>query len=373
MSNNVVPFVGGRPPAVFQNRASTMNAAAQAGVQASFAVIGYKGKNWRIKYRGEETVLLDAQRRPVPELDCIIVGVSPSISKQFYEKQFVDGSDAAPDCFSVDGITPDASSPKKQCSTCGVCPQNAWGSKITDAGKKGKACQDSRRLAIVPLADPENEVLGGPMLLRIPPMSLNNLANYAKFLDTKGAGLECVATRLSFDFNEAYPRIMFEATGWLDDQQALLVVGADGQGGVCADPLIKRMLQEAVEETTHDPAAAAAQEPADALSAGGPAAVMRARAAEAVAAVQSVQAQPPAPAPEPTPAPTPAPAAEPVVQAAPAKPINPFAVAAAATAQAATVSAPAAAPAPVQPPVVVAAAPTDMQSAIDALLDMPAA
>jgi hypothetical protein len=352
--SNIVPFTGGRPPAVFQNRVSTMTAAAQAGVQASFAVIGYKGKNWRIKYHGEETVLMDGQRRPVPDLDVVIVGVSPSISKQFYEKKFTDGSDEAPDCFSVDGVAPDASSPKKQCSTCGVCPKNAWGSRITDDGKKGKACQDSRRMAIVPLADPENEVCGGPMLLRIPPMSLNNLANYAKFVEMKGAGLECVATRLKFDVEMAYPRIQFEALGWLNDEQALLVVGSDGKSGVCADPLIDRMLIDAVSEVTHDPASASAQEQLDALAAPPPAAV-QARVVAQQPVLPHVEVAQPAP----------------VTQAAPparAKPVNPFSVVApAAGAMAAVAVAPT--PAPTAP--VVEAAPSDMESAIDALLTMP--
>lgn len=368
--SNIVPFVGGRPPAVFQNRVSTMTAAAQAGVQASFAVVAYKGKNWRLKYHGEETVLMDDQRRPVPDLDVVIVGVSPSISKQFYEKKFTEGSDEAPDCFSVDGIAPDPSSPKKQCATCGVCPKNAWGSRITDDGKKGKACQDSRRLAIVPLADPMNEVCGGPMLLRIPPMSLNNLANYAKFVEMKGAGLECVATRLKFDVDMAYPRIQFEALGWLDDAQAALVVGPDGKSGICADPLIDRMLVDAVSEATHDPASAPAQEQTDALAGPAPAAVQARVEAAAVAPAQpewpgpSV-GQPVAAAPAPAPAAT-----------TKAKPVNPFTAPAAAPVAATVATAAAPAPVPVAAPVapvaqVVEEAPSDMQSAIDALLALP--
>jgi hypothetical protein len=73
-------------------------------------------------------------------------------------------------------------------------------------------------------------------------MSLNNLANYADLLQRKDASFEVVATRLGFDYDVAYPRITFEAIGWLSPEQLALVLGPDGNGGVCADPLIERML-----------------------------------------------------------------------------------------------------------------------------------
>lgn len=355
----VVSFQGGRPPALFSQRKSSLNAAAQANIQASFGVIGYKGRNWRVKFRGEETLLKDDRGVPVPNLDVIIVGVAAGISKQYYEKKFSEGDDAAPDCFSVNGVAPDASSPRKQCSTCAVCPKNQWGSRITEAGKKAKACQDSRRLAVVPLGDPENETYGGPMLLRIPPTSLSNLANYAGMLERKGASLEFVGTRLGFNYDVAYPQITFDATGWLDDEQARMVVGADGAGGIMADPVIERMLEEAVVEVSHDPVAAA---PADPLAQGAPAAAFRPVAAAPVQAApeppvqeQVVQEQPAEPAPSKRRA-SPFQAASTPVDPPPAPTAAPK---------------PVAKPAPVAATTVVAQAPNDLQAAIDDLLSAP--
>jgi hypothetical protein len=200
-----------------------MNAAAKAGLTPSFAVIGYKGRNWRLKHAGEEELLKEPNGAPVATLDVIIVGIATAISKIFYEKRYAEGDDQAPDCWSTDGIKPDAAAPKKQNTLCGNCPQSQWGSRITDAGKKAKNCQDSRRLVVVPADDVENEGYGGPMLLRLPPMSLGNLAAYTRELDKYGAQPYAVRTVLGFNYDVSYPEITFQTTGWLDDDTAAQV------------------------------------------------------------------------------------------------------------------------------------------------------
>lgn len=382
--NSIVPLRPGMVPAAFQSFANApdMAAAAQAGLQASFGVIGFKGRNWRLKYRGEEILVKDERGVPVPSLDVVIVGVSPNISKQWYDKKFTEGDDAAPDCFSVNGVHPDPASPKKQCESCAVCPQNIWGSRITDAGKKGKNCQDSRRVAVVPVADIVNADFGGAMMLRLPPTSLSGFASFNKELARFGAQPYMVNTQLGFDYDVAYPLITFKAVGWLDEAQAEMCKEA------LADPQIARMLEEEVAEAKHDPASA---EPS-ALAGGAPPAafaqaqvdeaqaravaemerlkvqaVVDARAkADALAELQATAAaEAAAMAKAAKAAETPAPAAAP-------RKASPFA-----TAGASTPAPAAAAPAPVQAaaePVhaptatVVQQAPTDMEAAIDALL-----
>lgn len=366
--NALVPLTGGAPPALMSAAGSMLNQAAQANVQASFATVGYKGRNWRLRYRGEDELvtvtLTDGQKLPAMSLDCVIIGVASGISKQFYGKRFAEGDNEAPDCFSADGVKPDASAPKKQCATCAVCPQNAWGSRITEAGKKAKACQDNRRIAVVPLMDIENEGFGGPMMLRIPPMSLNNFASYGAYLTRMNAGMEFVGTRLSFNPDVAYPEIRFEALGYLTNDQAVQVVGADGRSGVRADPLIERMLNEAVEEVTHDPA-----QPADAPLVGTPPAVAQAAPQPAPAAEAPPVAVTPAPVQQAAPAP--------VAAAAPPKRRSAFSQAGAApvgTAPAVVQAAPAAAPAatPQVAPVAPPAAPAGLESVLDDLLNAPA-
>lgn len=364
--NALAPIEAGRPPSVFAKRRSTLNAFAQQGVQASFAVLSYKGRNWRLKYRGEEALLKDDRGQPAMSLDVIIVGVSGAVSKIYYEGKYVEGSDDAPDCYSLDGVMPDPGAAKKQCETCAVCPHNQWGSRITEAGKKGKACQDSRRIAVVPLGDPMNESFGGPMLLRIPPMSLNMLASYASMLERKGASIEAVATRLGFDFDVAYPKLKFEAIDWLTEEQAVMVVGEDGNSGICGDPQVDRMLHDVVSA----PEAIAPAQP-DPLAKGGPAKVMAGRTNGATngatngvltGAAQSepklatsVQAQPQPQSP---------PTRQPAFNTAPANPAPPPAEVVAQQPTPAEV----AAQQQTQPPAKVEQAPPSLQEAIDSLL-----
>ena len=283
MTNAVaLPLRAGGAPSIFQSRNNLpdMNAAAQQGINASFAVIGFKGRNWRIKHAGEEELLMDARGVPMATLDVVIVGISQAVSKQWYGKAYSEGDDGAPDCFSTDGIAPDPTSPKIQGSLCATCPMNVYGSKMSDNGKKSKACQDARRLAVLPTGDLENAAYGGPMLLRLPPMSLSGLARYSHDLARFSAQPFMVRTELGFDYDVAYPLITFKAGGWLDDEQATAVAAA------LDNPLIGRILETGA-------SAPAAAGPASPLATGGPAKGF---------------GTPPAPAPAPAPAPRPAPA-----------------------------------------------------------------
>lgn len=224
MSNAMVP-------ASFQGQVSTKFAQAQAGndlaggVQAGFGVIGYKGKVWSIRYRGQEIQLLrDDGDGPRNSIEVVIIKSSNHLSKVWYEKGYQEGSNAAPDCFSTNGLTPDPQSAKRQSNTCANCPQNVWGSKVTDAGKKGKACADSKRLAIVPISDLENDTYGGPMLLRVPAASLGDLAQYGTKMHNLGYPYYAIATRISFNPQESYPKFQFAAIRPLSDDEADIIL-----------------------------------------------------------------------------------------------------------------------------------------------------
>jgi hypothetical protein len=349
MANSLVPLTGAIPQRFMGRKPSGMLQAAKAGIQPSFGVVGYKGRNWWLKWQGENLLLKDPQTgAPNQSLDVVIVGVSEAISKIYYSKPYVEGDDAAPDCASTRGITPDVGVPHKQSDVCATCRHAQWGSRITDAGKKAKVCQDSRRIAVVPLTDIINEAFGGPMLLRIPATSMQNLSKYSDFLATKGVDMPWVATRLSFDYSVAYPKLTFEALGYLDDGQL-----ADSDE-TAHHPLIGQLFDTT---DTDDIEPQATDEPRGLHVVGG----------------TPEPAEPPGEAPPPPPeeeeeveeeAPPPPPAA--------AKPVNPFQAAtkAAGAAQAAPAAKPAArraasTPAPTQ-------APPDLLTAIDELLVQPA-
>ena len=243
MANSLTPLDRGRPSSLarFRQNSGLLNNARQ-GLAPSFAVVTYKGRNFRIKFRSEEHIIRDDRGRAATFIDTVIVGVSPNISRQYFPDAYVEGASEGPACYSTDGKVPDQGVPARQNPVCSTCKWSQWGSRVTDGGKRAKACQETRRLAVVPLANIDNELMGGPMLLRIPPMSLGNLSNYSDFLASKGASFETVATRIGFDENVAYPRLTFETLDWLDDDQQLAVTGEHGDSGMCAHPLIERML-----------------------------------------------------------------------------------------------------------------------------------
>lgn len=192
-----------------------------AGVSSGFGVISFRGKVWRIKYRGEERDLMRPDGDgPAHSIEVVIVRASTIVSKIFYKEGYKEGSTESPDCFSTNGQTPDAASKNKQANTCAACPMNAWGSRITPAGKPGKACSDSKRVVVVPLNDIANEVFGGPMLLRVPAASLQDAASYATTLGQLGYPIEAVGTRIAFDTKEAYPKLLFSAIRPLTDAEA---------------------------------------------------------------------------------------------------------------------------------------------------------
>jgi hypothetical protein len=278
-----------------------------AGISASYAIMGYKGKVWSTRYRGEErTLLREDGDGPRGSIEVVVLKANAHLSKIFYENGYQEGSSAPPDCFSNNGVSPDPSAAKKQANTCATCPRNAWGSRITPAGKNGKACSDSKRIAIAPLGDIANDALGGPMLLRVPAASLNELAAYGMKMQQMGYPYNSVGTRISFDPKEAYPKFVFTAIRPLSDAEAELVLA------MASSPQVARVLAEADIST---PPAAPLPPPESVFEQ--PPAPKPAPAPQAVAAPAPVA--PPAPEPEPAPvkraykkqAAAPAPAPEP--------------------------------------------------------------
>lgn len=223
MSSELIPQNFGQVSTKFQNVPAEDDLS--SGIQSSFGLIGYKGKVWSTRYRGEEMQLMrEDGDGPKSSIEVVILKASKSISKIWYEAGYVEGSSAAPDCFSNNGVTPDPTSAKKQSESCAMCPHNQWGSRVTPAGKQGKACSDSKRTAVAPVADINNEMFGGPMLLRVPAASLQDLAMYGQKMQQMGYPYYAVATRIQFDPAESFPKFKISAIRPLNDAEADLVL-----------------------------------------------------------------------------------------------------------------------------------------------------
>jgi hypothetical protein len=189
----------------------------------SFPRISLKGSRFRIVEGKTETVLEQTK------LNVVVVGANPRLSKTYYAKQWDPNDEATgPDCFSLDGIGPDASVSKPENHTCAGCPKNAWGSKISATGQEVKACSDQKRLAIVAAEDPEGPVY----LLQVTPAALKGLNQYQKELSVRGIPPEVVKTTLSFDTSASFPKLQFSFGGFLEANEQAVVDGLFGSDHV---------------------------------------------------------------------------------------------------------------------------------------------
>ena len=198
----------GQPSALAQSIAGGI------GGGEAFPRISIKGSRFRIVEGGNETVL------DTTTLDVVIVGANPRLSKTWYAKTWTpDSEPSSPDCFSLNGISPDAASTDPQNDLCASCPQNAWGSKITPQGKQVKACADQKRLAVVAADDASGPVY----LLQVTPAALKDLNAYQKELSIRGIAPEIVRTRIGFDTDASFPKLKFGFGGFLDEATVRLV------------------------------------------------------------------------------------------------------------------------------------------------------
>jgi hypothetical protein len=147
-------------------------------------------------------------------LDTIIVGANPHVSKVFYGKVFdAAATDVRPDCWSNDGLKPDVSVDKPVSDACGTCPHNELGSKILPSGQKSKMCADQRHLAVVPAADPTKVYS-----LTVPVSGMKALREYFKELGNYGIDPEMAVTELGFDDAASYPKITFKQKGFVPEK-----------------------------------------------------------------------------------------------------------------------------------------------------------
>jgi hypothetical protein len=93
----------------------------------------------------------------------------------------------------------------------------------------------------VPSKDIENTVLGGPMLLRVPPASLSGIGEYSDMLKANSIPYAALATRVGFDLREAYPKMVFTPLVALTDDEIHKVRKMQDH------PLVERIVQEQIE------------------------------------------------------------------------------------------------------------------------------
>lgn len=200
MSTNVIQVPAHIQARIAERRASDIKSSVLAAVLSegfSFPKISVKSSRFRLVEDGVET--------PVGiTLDVVIVGANPNISKVFYSKPFTGEANVRPDCFSNDGVRPDASVQVPVASSCQTCPHNVLGSKINPSGAKTKMCADQRHLAVVAAADPSKVYE-----FTVPVSGMKSMREYFKHLQNYGLAPEMVVTTLGFDETANFPKVTF--------------------------------------------------------------------------------------------------------------------------------------------------------------------
>jgi len=194
------------------------------GVQSGFPIISYRGRVWRVKEGGDEQVHVDEEGDALASIEVVLVRSNERPAKIHYDKTYEDGDEGKPRCWSPDGIKPDPEVDNPISASCQNCPNNVWGSRITEAGKKSRACSDVRRAAVQfesRLGDPD----AAPLLLRVPPASLNPLKDYVtKVLKPKGIQPYMLVTKIGFDNDADYPKLTFKPSRFLDEDEYAVVM-----------------------------------------------------------------------------------------------------------------------------------------------------
>ena len=229
MSGQLIPFAqaGGLPAHI---AAAFGDDEGNTAGRVSIDQLSYRGKVWRLVLKGQEVALTKTDSdtgeiMPINVVTLVVLDFNKQRSRSYYPGDYVDGQNAVPTCSSTDGVAPDNGVKEKQSTTCATCQWSSKGSKMTAAGKPTTACSPFKRIAVVP-----SQKVGShpPLLLKLAQTSVWDKDadgkdgwyawdQYIDMLRARGAKHSAmVETRVKFDINVPYPKLLFSASRWLD-------------------------------------------------------------------------------------------------------------------------------------------------------------
>lgn len=222
MSKDISLFDGNTLPSHLKNlelddvTKSLMGSGGGGGIRR----ISIKGGVWRCMVNGKEVSKNEDRALPI-----VIVNAAPYNSRTYYSGTYGEGTEPTrPNCWSSNGITPDAKVQNPQASRCLECPQNVKGSGQGDS----RACRYSRRLAVV-LA---NDIGGEVYQFTLPSKSIFGegehnkwpLEAYSKFIGSKGFPISAIVTEARFDTTQSTPVITFKPLRFLEEDELAVAV-----------------------------------------------------------------------------------------------------------------------------------------------------
>lgn len=176
------------------------------------------GTGPHINIKGNRFALVDAagNRQPLQTLYCdvVIFDLQSFYSKIMYPGPWDEDNPLPPICFSDNGVGPSSRAAEPQSLTCKGCPNDRFGSKISETGSEVKACRDEWKTAcVVP------GVARQVFRLTIPPASLKAFKGYLASFGNESYDVDDVVTRLTF-VDGQNGVLAFQPIGWLNDETA---------------------------------------------------------------------------------------------------------------------------------------------------------
>jgi hypothetical protein len=207
-----------------------------AGIEASVGL----GGNY-IKTRGGQ---LEYNGGIIPDNKMNVIILDHVLENAFYQGRFDPENPQPPVCFAIgrDSKTmePHENSSDRQSDACEGCPMNEFGS--ADTGR-GKACKNTRRLALLPEDALENVEDADVAFIKVPVTSVKAWAGYVRQLaDTLKRPTLGVITQISLTPDpKTQFKMNFKLMGTIDD------------GDVIGELIAKRQSAEAVLTAPYSP------------------------------------------------------------------------------------------------------------------------
>ena len=220
--------------------------------RAGVPTLSYRGRKWSTIINGEKTMFVrrnaEGDEEPVGVLRVIVLDFSQKRGRTYYEGKFDPENASRPDCWSADGERPDSSIEAPQCATCSNCRMAVKGSKINELGKETTACSQHRMVAVVPAGNLEHP----PMRLRLAVTSdFDSMSpdlektgwfafrNYTDYLRSRQiTHTSKVVTKIKFDPNKDFAKIIFTAERFIDPAQVAQVAA------LVRSPEVKALITE---------------------------------------------------------------------------------------------------------------------------------
>ena len=146
----------------------------------------------------------------------------------YYDRPFNRDKPVPPACFAIGEepslLAPSPNSPARQADSCSVCPLNQFGTALTGSGK---ACKNTRLLAVVPVTDLEKPAEEANILiLSVPPTSLKEFDGYVSKLASRFKTIPLGAiTKITTDMSVDYAAPRFDIISKLDEMSLVKAFG----------------------------------------------------------------------------------------------------------------------------------------------------